>query len=91
MSLERDANAIDQCRSREGFGQEANRARLQGPGTNGLIGEGGNEYERHAVTLGAAYSTDLGGSVSASWSDRNLFGNAEVLTLGVAEIGRAHV
>jgi translocation and assembly module TamA len=42
------------------------------------------ERPQHAVNLGAAYSTDLGGSVSASWSDRNLFGNAEVLTFGIA-------
>jgi translocation and assembly module TamA len=35
----------------------------------------------HAVGLNAAYSTDLGGSGGVSWSDRNIFGNAEQLTL----------
>jgi translocation and assembly module TamA len=36
------------------------------------------------VNLGAAYSTDLGGSLSASWTHHNLFGNAETLTLSAA-------
>ena len=35
------------------------------------------ERKRHAVSLGAAYSTDLGASLTATWQDRNLFGNAE--------------
>ncbi|HUZ63280.1 MAG TPA: BamA/TamA family outer membrane protein [Acetobacteraceae bacterium] len=39
------------------------------------------ERPRHAVSVGAAYSTDLGASVNASWTDRNVFGNAEKLTL----------
>lgn len=39
------------------------------------------ERPLHVVQFGAAYSTDLGGSVNASWSDRNLFGNGENLTL----------
>ena len=42
------------------------------------------ERPLRVVTLGAAYSTDLGGSLSASWAHRNLFGNAEVLTLSAA-------
>jgi translocation and assembly module TamA len=42
------------------------------------------ERERRAVALEAAFSTDQGGSASASWTHRNLFGNAELLTLGVA-------
>jgi translocation and assembly module TamA len=42
------------------------------------------EQKLHSVTLSAAYSTDLGGTVSATWMDRNLFGNAERLTLGAA-------
>lgn len=42
------------------------------------------ERALRAVNLGAAFSTDQGGTVSASWTHRNLFGNAETLTLGVA-------
>jgi translocation and assembly module TamA len=37
------------------------------------------ERPRHAVNLTAAYSTDLGGSSGASWTDRNLFGRADQL------------
>src|SRR4051812_12275964 len=39
------------------------------------------ERPRHAVTLGARYSTDLGIALSATWSDRNLLGGAEQLNL----------
>jgi translocation and assembly module TamA len=39
------------------------------------------ERKLHAVTLNAAYSSDLGGSAGATWSNRNLFGNAEQLNL----------
>jgi translocation and assembly module TamA len=39
------------------------------------------EGPAHAVSVGAAYSTDLGANLTASWSDRNLFGNAEQLNL----------
>jgi translocation and assembly module TamA len=48
-----------------------------------------NERPRHAVSFTAAYSTDLGGSIGASWTDRNVFGNAEQLTLSaaIAELG----
>lgn len=44
---------------------------------------------QRAVSLGGAYSTDLGGSLSASWRHRNLFGKAEQLSLtgGVANLG----
>jgi translocation and assembly module TamA len=42
------------------------------------------ERPRHAVNFGASYSTDLGGSLSTSWTHRNLFGNAESLTLSAA-------
>lgn len=38
------------------------------------------EAPRHAVTLGASYSTDLGGDLSASWTARNVFGNGEQFT-----------
>lgn len=42
------------------------------------------ERPRRAVTLSASWSTDQGGSLSASWTHRNLFGNAEQLTLSAA-------
>ena len=42
------------------------------------------ERPLHAVALGAAYSTDQGGSLTASWTHRDLFGNAEVLVLSAA-------
>ncbi len=42
------------------------------------------ERPLHAVNLGAAFSTDQGGSLNASWTHRNLFGNAEALTLSAA-------
>jgi translocation and assembly module TamA len=42
------------------------------------------ERPLHAVDLGAAYSTDQGGSVTASWTHRDLFGNAEVLVLSAS-------
>ena len=47
------------------------------------------ERSRRAVNLGAAYSTDLGASLSAAWQHRNLFGNAERLNLtaGVTQLG----
>lgn len=45
------------------------------------------ERKMHAVSLTAAYSTDLGASLSASWTHRNLFGNAEQLTLSGAGNG----
>jgi translocation and assembly module TamA len=40
-----------------------------------------NERPRHAVSLSAAYSSDLGGSAGVTWSDRNVAGNAEQLNL----------
>jgi translocation and assembly module TamA len=39
------------------------------------------ERPLHAVKLAGVYSTDLGVMLSAGWSDRNLFGNAEQLNL----------
>jgi len=42
-----------------------------------------SERKRHQVSLSAEYSTDLGASTSVSWLDRNLFGNAEELKLGL--------
>jgi translocation and assembly module TamA len=48
-----------------------------------------SERKPRAVSLSAAYSTDQGGNTTATWSHRNLFGNAEVLTLsaGLTDIG----
>ena len=45
------------------------------------------ERPAHAVSFGAAYSTDLGANLTTSWSDRNLFGNAEQLNLSAAVQG----
>jgi translocation and assembly module TamA len=45
------------------------------------------ERLRHAVGFSFAYSTDLGGSVGATWSHRNLFGNAEQLNLSAGTTG----
>jgi len=42
------------------------------------------ERARHAVGATAAYSTDLGASIGATFQHRNLFGQAEQLNLGVA-------
>jgi translocation and assembly module TamA len=47
------------------------------------------ERLRHAVGFNVAYSTDLGGSVGATWSHRNLFGNAEQLNLAASVTGLA--
>ena len=48
-----------------------------------------SERKPRAVSLSAAFSTDQGGNTTATWSHRNLFGNAEVLTLsaGLTDIG----
>lgn len=45
------------------------------------------ERPLRAVNLTGAYSTDLGISLSASWTHRNLFGNAEQLVLSAAGTG----
>jgi translocation and assembly module TamA len=39
------------------------------------------ERPRHAVTLNAAFSSDLGGSGGVTWTDRNVFGNAQQLSV----------
>lgn len=39
------------------------------------------EQKRHAVTLGGSYATDTGFALTASWEDRNVFRNAETLTI----------
>lgn len=45
------------------------------------------ERPGHAVGVTGAYSTDLGASAKVTWSDRNLFGNAEQLNLSAAATG----
>jgi translocation and assembly module TamA len=45
------------------------------------------ERLRHAASFSAAYSTDLGGSGGITWTDRNLFGNAEQLSINASMIG----
>jgi translocation and assembly module TamA len=45
------------------------------------------ERKRHAITISGLYSTDLGVSLSATWSHRNLLGNGEQLNLTVAGTG----
>ncbi len=44
------------------------------------------ERLRHAVSLSAGYSSDLGGSGGVSWSDRNVRGSAEQLNLSATII-----
>jgi len=44
------------------------------------------ERLRHAIAVSAAYSSDLGGSGGVTWTDRNVFGNAEQLTLAAQVI-----
>ena len=44
------------------------------------------ERPRHAVGVSAAYSSDLGGSGTVTWTDRNVFGNAEQLTVKASVI-----
>ena len=48
-----------------------------------------SERPLRVVDLGVAWSTDLGGNATASWHHRNLFGNAEQLTVsgGVTNLG----
>ena len=45
------------------------------------------ERPKHAVGVTGAFSTDLGGSLTTTWSDRNLFGNAEQLNLSASGTG----
>jgi translocation and assembly module TamA len=44
------------------------------------------ERLRHALTANTAYSSDLGASGGVSWTDRNVFGNAEQLTFAASVI-----
>jgi translocation and assembly module TamA len=45
------------------------------------------EQKRHAVTIGGAYATDTGVTISASWEDRDVFRHAETLTYTVSASG----
>jgi translocation and assembly module TamA len=45
------------------------------------------ERPEHVVGITGAFSTDLGGSLTTTWSHRNLFGNAEQLNLSAAATG----
>jgi translocation and assembly module TamA len=45
-----------------------------------------HERLRHAITVNAAYSSDLGGSGGVTWTDRNVFGDAEQLTVAASII-----
>jgi translocation and assembly module TamA len=45
-----------------------------------------HERLRHAISVSGAYSSDLGGSGGVTWTDRNVFGNAEQLTLKASVI-----
>jgi translocation and assembly module TamA len=44
------------------------------------------ERPRHAVSISSAYSSDLGGSGGAAWTDRNVFGNGEQLRFAASVI-----
>jgi translocation and assembly module TamA len=44
------------------------------------------ERPRHAISVSAAYSSDLGGSGGVTWTDRNVFGDAEQLSLKASVI-----
>lgn len=46
-----------------------------------------HEQKLHAVSIGAAYSTDLGITGELSWMDRDLFGGAQRLTLSAGATG----
>ena len=45
------------------------------------------ERPLHTIGFSGAYSTDLGGTLNTTWSDHNLFGEAEQLNLTVAGTG----
>ena len=44
------------------------------------------ERPRHGVSVTGAYSSDLGGSGGVTWTDRNVFGNAEQLKIAASII-----
>ena len=44
------------------------------------------EAKKYTVGVSAAYSSDLGGSLGANWSDHNVFGNGQQLTASATAI-----
>src|SRR5262249_41091306 len=44
------------------------------------------ERKQHAVSLSAAYSSDLGGSTGVTWTKRNVSGTADSLTLSASAL-----
>jgi translocation and assembly module TamA len=44
------------------------------------------ERLRHAIAVNAAYSSDLGGSGGVTWTDRNVFGGAQQLSVAASVI-----
>jgi translocation and assembly module TamA len=44
------------------------------------------ERAQHAVSVSGAYSSDLGGSTGVTWTDRNISGKADSLTLSATAI-----
>lgn len=58
------------------------------PDSEGRLPVTFNTRERlgHAVSLSAAYSSDLGGSTGVSWTKRNVSGGADSLTLSATAI-----
>jgi translocation and assembly module TamA len=44
------------------------------------------ERKQHAVSLSAAYSSDLGGSTGVTWTKRNVSGKADSLTLSASAL-----
>jgi len=45
------------------------------------------ERARYALGFNTAYSSDLGGSIGSTWTDRDVFGNGEQLSLAATFIG----
>jgi len=64
MLIQGSLKALDQARSGEGLGQEANGSRLQRAGADALLGEGCNKDKRRGVPLG----THMGQKVQAAHS-----------------------
>jgi hypothetical protein len=59
VSLESGVEAFDQSFSIEGLGQETGRPRLRSSRASALDGEGRDENERHAVSLGQQVGLQL--------------------------------
>ncbi len=69
------------------FGQVSVQTGTQADATGGVpVTFKIRERLRHAVSVNAAFSSDLGGSGGATWADRNVFGNAEQLNFAASVI-----